>query len=197
MKKCTKCEEIKSLECFSTNNNAKDKKHSWCRDCINKERAIKKYKPTEKGLEYRKEYDRKRKQTDSYKKMKSESDRKYREKMGEILKDKKRLYYSTRQNLRREEYQRNKSSYIARAYERNKNIVDLTPEYANKKHIQAFYDKAKELTIKTEIIHEVDHIIPVSLGGLHYEHNLRVITKVENRKKGNNISKNITKGVKQ
>ena len=33
MKTCTKCEEIKSLECFSKNINTKDNLSLWCKKC--------------------------------------------------------------------------------------------------------------------------------------------------------------------
>lgn len=188
MKKCTKCLEFKEYEHFSTNKKTSDGKHSWCKQCINQQRRDKKYKPTIRGKEYKKEYDKKRRITDEYKKMKSLSDKKYREKMGEILLEKKRIYYSDKQHLRRNEYQRNKSGYIKRAYERAKNIKNLMPYDADKIKIQFFYNDAKRLTDETGIKHEVDHIIPVSKGGLHHHDNLQVLTWIENRKKGAKIA---------
>ena len=35
---------------------------------------------------------------------------------------------------------------------------------------------------------EVDHIIPVSLGGLHHQDNLQYLTPDENKRKGNRIA---------
>jgi 5-methylcytosine-specific restriction endonuclease McrA len=35
---------------------------------------------------------------------------------------------------------------------------------------------------------EVDHIVPISLGGIHHETNLQIITRTENRMKGNRYS---------
>lgn len=187
MKVCTKCKCEKDLNCFSTNRKSKDGMHSWCRECVNIQRKEAKYKPTENGIKYRKEYDKKRRLTPEYKKMKSLSDKKYREKLGDELKEKKRKYYSDKQHLRRLEYQRNKHGYIRRAYERSKNIKNLMPDNADKKAIQKFYDEAKRLTIETSVKYEVDHIKPISKGGLHHQDNLRVITFTENRKKGNKL----------
>ena len=34
---------------------------------------------------------------------------------------------------------------------------------------------------------EVDHIVPISKGGLHHQNNLQYLTKEENQKKGNKI----------
>lgn len=47
-----------------------------------------------------------------------------------------------------------------------------------------FYEMARRLTEETGIKHEVDHIKPVSAGGLHCQTNLQVLTKIENMKKG-------------
>ena len=35
--------------------------------------------------------------------------------------------------------------------------------------------------------YEVDHIIPISKGGLHHEDNLQYLTISENRRKGNRM----------
>lgn len=73
---------------------------------------------------------------------------------------------------------------------------DLTPE--EKKLIKAFYDYAKELNEYAEMKNlvdtfEVDHITPLSNkageGGLHHPDNLQVITKEQNKKKGQKDTK--------
>jgi len=46
-KKCTKCDEVKSLEDFHKNKNLKDGHHYWCKNCLNE--GVTKYKNTEKG----------------------------------------------------------------------------------------------------------------------------------------------------
>ena len=194
MKICTKCKLEKSFNFFSTNKKAKDGLHSWCRECVNTSRKSKREIYVHKDREYRKNniekitaYEAARKLTDSYKKMKSESDARYRAKKSEELKEKKRLYYVDKQHLRRAEYQRNKQGYIARTYQRLRNIKCLTPPDADVKKIQFFYDEAKRLTQEIGIKHEVDHIIPVSLGGLHHQDNLQILPWIENRKKGNKL----------
>jgi len=58
------------------------------------------------------------------------------------------------------------------------------PPDADNKLIKVFYEEAQRLTEETGIIHNVDHIKPVSKGGLHHQDNLQVITKTENLKKG-------------
>jgi hypothetical protein len=59
------------------------------------------------------------------------------------------------------------------------------PPWADREAIQAIYAEARKLT---GIPHEVDHIEPLlgkNSSGLHVEYNLRVITRTENRRKGN------------
>ena len=48
---------------------------------------------------------------------------------------------------------------------------------ADRKKMQLIYEGCPEG-------HEVDHIIPLSKGGLHHEDNLQYLTRLENRKKG-------------
>lgn len=62
------------------------------------------------------------------------------------------------------------------------------PKWANKKEIIAIYKQAQELTKKTGVMHQVDHIVPIQsklVSGLHVEHNLQVITISQNAAKGN------------
>ena len=51
---------------------------------------------------------------------------------------------------------------------------------ANKEKIKQIYENCPEG-------HEVDHIIPLSKGGLHHEDNLQYLTIAENRSKGNRV----------
>lgn len=194
MKVCTKCKEEKSLDCFSTGEKSKGTLHSWCKSCVNIDRKLKQSVYIKTQQKYRKEnllkikkYEMQRRVTNSYKKIKSESDKRYREKMGDELKEKKRIYYLDKQHLRRAEYQRNKQGYIVRAYQRLRKIKCLTPSDADKQKIQNFYNEAMRLTEETGIKHEVDHVVPVSLGGLHHQDNLQVLNWIENRKKGNKL----------
>jgi hypothetical protein len=72
--------------------------------------------------------------------------------------------------------------------EKQKRTKNATPAWADKKSIKEIYQLAAKLTESTGIMHEVDHIVPLTnklVCGLHVEHNLRVVTFEENRKKSN------------
>lgn len=196
---CTKCKKTKLLECFSTNSIAKDGKHSWCRECVNAQRKANKEKYAVTQTKYRKSNPEKIKQwkitscnKPGFKERKSAQDKAYRIKMGDSLLQKKRDYAANNREKviasKKRDYENNKQAYIARAYQRLHNIKCLTPPDADKKQIQAFYVEAKRLSVITGIKHEVDHIIPVSKGGLHHQNNLQVIPWLDNRKKGAKIN---------
>jgi HNH endonuclease len=77
-----------------------------------------------------------------------------------------------------EQYKRIKKREISYRYlERRKK---QTPPDANLQAIKQFYENCPEG-------HEVDHIIPISKGGLHTLENLQYLTIRENRKKSNKI----------
>lgn len=74
------------------------------------------------------------------------------------------------------------------AIEKQKRTKQATPIWANKDAIRAIYEEAVELTTTTGTRYEVDHIVPLTsklVCGLHVEHNLRVVTFIENRAKSN------------
>lgn len=71
------------------------------------------------------------------------------------------------------------------AAKRRANFKNAIDSSANSKNISEFYILAKHLTEETGILHEVDHIIPISKGGKHHENNLQILTQTENRKKYN------------
>lgn len=194
MKLCSKCGEQKSHDSFSTNSRSKDGLHSWCRSCVNVQRkekrdqyAVARREWTLANREKIAAKDAARRLTPEFKLMKSASDKKYREQNASSVKARKQAYYAARPELRRAEYQRNKQGYVARAYARLRKIKCLTPPDADKAKLIWFYEEAKRLTLATGVKHEVDHIIPVSKGGLHHQDNLQVLPWLENRAKGAKI----------
>ena len=51
----------------------------------------------------------------------------------------------------------------------------------------ADHEKIKQIYLNCPAGHEVDHIIPVSRGGLHHEDNLQYLPVLVNRRKGNRL----------
>lgn len=81
---------------------------------------------------------------------------------------------------------RNTSAAKGRATKRNRIPNWLTANH--KEQIKKTYSIAAWLTQNTEIIYEVDHVVPLhgaSVSGLHVPWNLQVITKKDNREKSN------------
>jgi 5-methylcytosine-specific restriction endonuclease McrA len=194
MKCCGRCKEHKPLEAFTSAPKASDGKHSYCKSCVNSYRRANqsRYRAAQKKWEIENaerilEVNRKRRSTEHFKILSYGYGVKYRKKYAQKIKEKKRAFYAAHPELRRAEYERNKERYIAAAYERHHKIKGLTPENADRKVIQTFYSLAKELTFRTGIRYEVDHIIPISKGGLHHQSNLRVVTMDENRRKGDRL----------
>lgn len=71
---------------------------------------------------------------------------------------------------------------------RGKGILSAMPKWASAEAICRVYEDARELTKKTGVPHQVDHIVPLRsalVSGLHVEFNLRPMPKAENNRKGN------------
>ena len=67
------------------------------------------------------------------------------------------------------------------------NFKHIMPKDADRTKIKEIYLKCREITKSTGIPHQVDHIIPRSKGGLHHQDNLQILTREENRRKGNSL----------
>lgn len=90
-------------------------------------------------------------------------------------------------------YRRSHKAIInARNNERRARKLNATPKWFNaeKKKIQALYEKAQRLTFETGRLHHVDHIDPLcsdQICGLHCLNNLQILPAIENMKKGNSF----------
>lgn len=76
----------------------------------------------------------------------------------------------------------------ARTAKRRALKVSALPSWADRSKIAAIYKQARDLTLATGQIWNVDHIVPLRskyVCGLHCPDNMRVILKSDNTKKGN------------
>lgn len=90
-------------------------------------------------------------------------------------------------------YENNKERSFANSAKYRARKRNAVPPWLNedmKQQIESLFKKAKELTVKTGIPHEVDHIIPLmgkTVSGLHVPWNLQVLNRFDNRSKKNLI----------
>lgn len=92
-------------------------------------------------------------------------------------------------------YAQNRAGFIQRARQRDRHVSEnATPKWASKAAINSFYETAAGLSMVLGEWYEVDHQVPLKhpkVCGLHVEHNLRVITRAENRRKRNKFQINL------
>lgn len=84
----------------------------------------------------------------------------------------------------------NKAKRLASVRARQLAKKDRTPPWVDKSELEKFYMESARLTKETGIQHEVDHIVPLqgeTVSGLHVPWNLQVLTRSENRSKGNKL----------
>ena len=55
------------------------------------------------------------------------------------------------------------------------------------KKIRQIYKECDTISKRTGIPHHVDHIVPISKGGIHHPDNLQILTAEENIRKGNRL----------
>ena len=110
---------------------------------------------------------------------------KYRTKEKLNLKQKK--WREKNKDKVREQRKRVRSKQNSYQQTRRARIKNQIPEDCDFEKIKQIYILAEKKSIETGIPHEVDHIIPISKGGLHHQDNLQILSRTENRIKGNKI----------
>ena len=93
--------------------------------------------------------------------------------------------------IKRKYARNNPAKVLANVRKRQLQKKQAIPKWVDERELKAIkqlYIKARELTKKTGVPHEVDHIIPLksdTVCGLHVHDNLQIITRFKNRSKGN------------
>lgn len=194
---CSKCGKEKSVKefrkCFYKTS-GKSYYKSICKSC---EREYNK-QSNKKCAEYKKKYyedhkdciiERAKKWRKNNIERAREIDRQFYRRHKEKMAEKDRLYL---ENNREKVYAKNErwrkanlSKKNAVGMRRNAKKLNQTPSNADKKIIMSIYQIANEMTEEHGIEYQVDHIKPLSKGGLHHESNLQILSRSLNSKKAN------------
>lgn len=176
MKACSNCKNTKPLSEFYKNRARYDGYCNFCKECdkskpVNKEvqkRSGERYRSSEKGQAYFKEYYLKNK--DSY----YERCKKWGKENPEQQRALWRKYYQTEHGRKRHAFQQAK---------RRAKQLNATPKWADMAEIKKIYENCPPG-------YHVDHIIPLNhqlLCGLHVPWNLQYLPAVENIRKNNKV----------
>lgn len=97
--------------------------------------------------------------------------------------------YMQRNKDRQKEYikewqRKNKHHLNAACSKYRAKVREQTPNNADQRAILAIYEECRRITEETGILHHVDHIHPISKGGLHHQDNLQILTATDNIRKG-------------
>ena len=129
-------------------------------------------------------------------KMKRDSDPKI------IAQREKRAAYREERRLTREKRQKekikawteaNRAKVLAYAANYRALKKNATPPDANMAAIQAIYDQAVRMSALLGVTYEVDHLVPISKGGLHHQDNLVIMIRSANRKKSARLLPSVIK----
>lgn len=199
---CTGCGDDKILNDFHMSKSGKYGRKAVCKQCKADEAIVYRNNNREKISVYSHErYKNNRTYFDEYneknqeniKEWKKEHYRKNKEKIIKQASDRYKTKKKEISEYNREYRKNNRGRINANTARRSAQKRSATPPWLTENHwkeIEAFYVRAAQLTLETNIKHEVDHMVPLmgrNVRGLHVPWNLQVLTKYENRKKGFNF----------
>ena len=194
-KRCCKCDQWLTVDNFSKDKNRPDGLYPQCRLCGSKYYQDNK----EQKLEYQREY------RENHKEEKAKSNAKYRQENKEKVagyKLKYSLKNKEKDRIRSAEYRKNnkekrtatcakwkrsnKDKNCASTMKRKAARLNQTPTDADLKIIQFYYTVCNETNeILGDVFFHVDHVQPLSKGGLHHEDNLQILEVPLNLQKNN------------
>lgn len=146
-----------------------------------------KYRFSQKGKDTRRKYNTSERGKESHKKSKMKFRVNNPLRYKEQQKKKYTKYHTTekfreswKRYYRSEKGRASHNSNFAKRKQRMK--CNLTKE--ERQTIRLIYEECQRISKETGILHHVDHIIPLALGGLHHPSNLQILTAEANLKKG-------------
>lgn len=183
---CNRCRVVKSIELLpKCSANGKQGVKGECKQCSSERRkehyAKNRERELAKHVAYREE------NLEELRRKRREYQAGWVQRNYEVYIEKNRLYDWMKRASRDAHFL---ESSINRSKFRRATTKAATPMWTDLSKIREIYREARRLTQETGVKHEVDHIIPIQgrlVTGLHVPENLRVVTKVENRRKGNKV----------
>lgn len=185
---CSKCRQEKGVELFSTQRSAPNGKQSKCKECakqIRKEWSA--VNPKKQAARDANRYQRNKKVLD-------EKNKEWVASNPEKRKEHARAYVARNPDkikaIGQKWSRENKPRLRVRYAKRRAIKLQATPAWANELAISLIYKEADRLSKTTNVIHEVDHMVPLQsplVCGLHWEGNLQILTRGANRSKSNKL----------
>ena len=173
MKTCKKCLQTKEKNLFYKRLASNDGLTSTCKSCVNQNNKEWLSNNPDKRLKISQKW-----RMNNFDKQR-QSEINYRANNADKRKESISKYQKSNRNL---------INFWAASRRFSKKIA--TPSWANFDKIKEFYDTADKLSMITGEWYEVDHQYPLKsewVCGLHCENNLQIITRSENRSKGNRL----------
>lgn len=171
MKECTRCKETKSLEDFNRKASKKDGRRAQCRSCEKELDAIRRATPEHKAMK-RAYWD-----TDEYKALRAAE---YQRKREEI-RDAQAEY--------RKNYRKRPEVIEARRVEnhnRRNALVGSLPADCLSQLIELYGDRCMNPECRTsDAPLTIDHVVPISKGGMNTMDNVQILCARCNEAKGN------------
>lgn len=175
MKCCSKCKETKPFTEFNKNKSKKDGLQAHCKSCCKAARKA----WYEANKERKAAIDKARydsiKECPEYRKRKAAASRAHYAANKERHRAVQKTYYEA-----------NKEKYYAHNAKRRATVRNQTPELTEleKAKIEHVYWMAQDCRVVSGETYHVDHIHPISKGGLHHPDNLQVMHWQDNLRKG-------------
>lgn len=173
---CRKCGAVKPFAEFTEQVSCKYGRRPYCKACEGARRRTPEFKEWRKQ---NREQPEQRAKDANYRKSLARKETLRRHAQSESFKRTQKKYRI-----------RNPQEARLRVNIRRRKLRQRTPEWANQKYIKVFYRIAQLETERTGRQVDVDHIYPlngVDVCGLHCEHNLQLMFKSDNARKGNRV----------